>query len=54
MLATSTDTAPDADLENPSLVYEPKLDGIRALVALEPAQPSPRVQIWSRLGNDKT
>jgi bifunctional non-homologous end joining protein LigD len=54
MLASSSEAAPDADLENPSLVYEPKLDGIRALVALEPAQPSPRVQIWSRLGNDKT
>ena len=54
MLATTTDVAPDDDLENHALVYEPKYDGIRALVALEPAQPSPRVQIWSRLGNEKT
>jgi bifunctional non-homologous end joining protein LigD len=54
MLATATDRPPDEDLENPTLVYEPKLDGIRALVLLEPAQPSPRVQVWSRLGNDKT
>jgi bifunctional non-homologous end joining protein LigD len=54
MLATASDRPPDEDLENPALVYEPKLDGIRALVLLEPAQPSPRVQIWSRLGNDKT
>jgi bifunctional non-homologous end joining protein LigD len=54
MLATTSDGPPDEDLENPSLVYEPKFDGIRAIVALEPAQPSPRVQIWSRLGNEKT
>ena len=36
MLATTTDVAPDSDLENHALVYEPKYDGIRALVALEP------------------
>jgi bifunctional non-homologous end joining protein LigD len=54
MLATPTEGVSDHDLENPAFVYEPKYDGIRAIVALEPAQPSPRVQIWSRLGNEKT
>ncbi len=42
MLATVTTDPPDKDLENPSFVYEPKYDGIRALVALEPGQPAPR------------
>jgi bifunctional non-homologous end joining protein LigD len=54
MLATVSSDPPDRDLENPSLVYEPKYDGIRALVALEPGQPWPSVRVWSRLGNDKT
>jgi bifunctional non-homologous end joining protein LigD len=54
MLATVSNAPPDADLVNPALVYEPKYDGIRALVAIEPAQPSPRVRLWSRLGNEKT
>jgi bifunctional non-homologous end joining protein LigD len=54
MLASTTDAPPDKDLRNPALVYEPKYDGIRALVALEPAQPAVRVRIWSRLGNEKT
>jgi bifunctional non-homologous end joining protein LigD len=35
----------------PGLVYEPKYDGIRALVHLDPAG---IVRIWSRLGNEKT
>jgi bifunctional non-homologous end joining protein LigD len=43
----------DAPLEDESLVYEPKYDGIRAIVELDPAGRSP-VRIWSRLGNDKT
>jgi bifunctional non-homologous end joining protein LigD len=54
MLATLSEGAPDADLRNPSLLYEPKYDGIRALVSLQPATPSPSVTIWSRAGNDKT
>ena len=54
MLATVTTDPPDRDLQNPAFVYEPKYDGIRALVALEPGQPLPAVRIWSRLGNDKT
>lgn len=40
-----------ARLDAPGLVYEPKYDGIRALVHLEP---SGTVRIWSRLGNEKT
>ena len=43
-------TLADAPLTQPGLVYEPKYDGIRALVHLEPG----RIQMWSRLGNDKT
>jgi bifunctional non-homologous end joining protein LigD len=40
----------DAPLESPELVYEPKYDGIRALVSIE----GERVRFWSRLGNEKT
>ena len=54
MAASTTDAAPDKDLQNPALVYEPKFDGIRALVSLEPATGQPRVRLWSRNGNDKT
>ena len=36
------------------LVFEPKYDGIRALVHVAPASPSPQIRLWSRLGNDKT
>ena len=54
MAATPTDAPPDKDLQNPALVYEPKFDGIRALVLLEPATGQPRVRLWSRNGNDKT
>jgi bifunctional non-homologous end joining protein LigD len=43
-------TLADASLSQPGLIYEPKYDGIRALVHVEPG----RIQIWSRLGNDKT
>lgn len=58
MLA-STDSAP---LEQPGWVYEPKYDGIRALVDLAPGAPArrapskeaPHVVIYSRNGNDKT
>jgi bifunctional non-homologous end joining protein LigD len=51
----------DAPLDDPALVYEPKYDGIRAIVDVDaPAegsrsnQSSPQVRVWSRLGNDKT
>jgi bifunctional non-homologous end joining protein LigD len=40
----------DAPLTDPHLVYEPKYDGIRAIVEIAGAG----VRIWSRLGNDKT
>jgi bifunctional non-homologous end joining protein LigD len=51
-------TLEEAPLEDESLVYEPKYDGIRAIVELNPdalrqAQGAP-VRIWSRLANDKT
>src|SRR5688572_14499851 len=53
MLATTA----EAPLDSAALAYEPKYDGIRALVALEPAASShgqPSVRFWSRLGNEKT
>lgn len=51
MLATLTDTA---DLTNPGAVYEPKYDGIRAIVEVTPGRGAARVTLWSRNGNDKT
>ena len=39
----------DAPLDDPQLVYEPKYDGIRAIVEIAPKG---RVRLWSRLGND--
>jgi bifunctional non-homologous end joining protein LigD len=50
MLATPA----DPPLAGPRLVYEPKYDGIRALVELLPARGGATVRIWSRLGNEKT
>ncbi len=46
-------TLADAPLVAAGLVYEPKYDGIRALVHVAPGR-SGGVRIWSRLGNDKT
>jgi len=46
-------TLEDAPLESDGLVYEPKYDGIRALVEIDPARRAP-VRMWSRLGNEKT
>jgi ATP-dependent DNA ligase len=41
----------DASLTDPQLIYEPKYDGIRAIVEIA----GPReVHLWSRLGNEKT
>jgi bifunctional non-homologous end joining protein LigD len=61
MLAVlAEETAHDRVLSRDDLVFEPKYDGIRALIEVEPAgDPSataqaPRIRIWSRLGNDKT
>jgi bifunctional non-homologous end joining protein LigD len=42
----------DAPLEDPQLVYEPKYDGIRAIVAVPAGGRG--VRLWSRLGNEKT
>ena len=39
----------DAPLDDPQLVYEPKYDGIRAIV-----EAGKHVRLWSRLGNEKT
>jgi bifunctional non-homologous end joining protein LigD len=49
-------TLAEAPLSDPNLVYEPKYDGIRALVAIAPAtRGAPAtVTISSRQGNDKT
>jgi bifunctional non-homologous end joining protein LigD len=44
-------TLAEHPLNDPAYVYEPKYDGIRALVSLDPAR---GIQLWSRLGNDKT
>ncbi len=46
-------TLEDAALEGDGLVYEPKYDGIRALIEIIPGQ-QPPVRLWSRLGNEKT
>jgi bifunctional non-homologous end joining protein LigD len=47
MLATLS----EPPLTSPGLIYEPKYDGIRALVHVAPEG---EVRIWSRLGNEKT
>ena len=41
----------DAPLVDPELVYEPKYDGIRAIVEIDAKG---RARLWSRLGNEKT
>jgi len=41
-----------APLDDPGFVYEPKYDGIRAVIEIPPHGKG--VVIWSRLGNDKT
>jgi bifunctional non-homologous end joining protein LigD len=43
-----------APLASPRLAYEPKYDGIRALVTVRAGGGPGAVRIWSRLGNDKT
>src|SRR5690349_18287275 len=57
MLATLPSSPPN--LTDPAYVYEPKVDGIRAIVeALPPESSSKRgavsVRFWSRNGNEKT
>ena len=51
MIAPMLASLADAPLNDPQLVYEPKYDGIRAIVEIAPKG---RVRLWSRLGNDKT
>lgn len=51
MLASSPDAPPS--LVDPRAVYEPKYDGIRAIVLVEPG-PAPHVRLWSRNGNEKS
>lgn len=46
-------TLADAPLAQPGLIYEPKLDGIRALVDLRPDKGG-YARLYSRNGNDKT
>ena len=47
-------TLADPPLVGAGLVYEPKYDGIRALVHVPHGRSRDGVRIWSRLGNDKT
>ena len=51
MLATLPSQAPN--LKDQAYVYEPKVDGIRAIVEVLPGSP-PSVRFWSRNGNEKT
>jgi bifunctional non-homologous end joining protein LigD len=51
MIAPMLASLADAPLRDPALVYEPKYDGIRAIVEIAPKG---HVRLWSRLGNDKT
>jgi bifunctional non-homologous end joining protein LigD len=43
-----------APLESPRFAYEPKYDGIRAIVAVTAGGGPGAARIWSRLGNEKT
>jgi bifunctional non-homologous end joining protein LigD len=51
MIAPMLASLADAPLDDPQLVYEPKYDGIRAIVEIAPHG---RTRLWSRLGNEKT
>jgi bifunctional non-homologous end joining protein LigD len=46
--------AHDPPLTDPTLVYEPKYDGIRAIALIEPDGEYAKARFWSRLGNEKT
>jgi bifunctional non-homologous end joining protein LigD len=52
MLATLPASPPS--LTDKTCVYEPKVDGIRAIVEVLPGPPAPAVRFWSRNGNEKT
>src|SRR5690349_6192554 len=41
-------------LTGQGLVYEPKYDGIRALIHVPPKGDDEGIRLWSRLGNEKT
>ena len=47
-------TLAEPPLTGKNLVFEPKYDGIRALVHVAPGTPRPDIRVWSRLGNEKT
>lgn len=47
-------TLAEPPLTGAGLIFEPKYDGIRAIVHVAPGRTAPEVRIWSRLGNDKT
>ena len=47
-------TLAEPPLQGKGLVFEPKYDGIRALVHVAPGKPGPEIRMWSRLGNEKT
>ena len=47
-------TLADPPLTGSGLVFEPKYDGIRALVHVAPRKGGAEVRLWSRLGNEKT
>jgi bifunctional non-homologous end joining protein LigD len=47
-------TLAEPPLTGAGLVFEPKYDGIRALVHVAPRRAGADVRLWSRLGNDKT
>src|SRR5262245_12324371 len=52
MLSPMLASLDEAPLDDSSLVYEPKYDGIRAIVEVPAGGGG--VRLWSRLGNDKT
>src|SRR5688572_26010711 len=52
MLATLPSQEPSLKLKE--YVYEPKVDGIRAIVEILPGTPKAAVRLWSRNGNEKT
>ncbi len=52
MLATLPSQLPS--LTDKAYVYEPKVDGIRAVVEALPGSPKAAVRFWSRNGNEKT
>ncbi|MBS1820065.1 MAG: DNA ligase D [Acidobacteria bacterium] len=52
MLQPMLATLAEASLVDPTLVYEPKYDGIRAIAEVDAG--GTQVRLWSRLGNEKT